>query len=285
MTFAFHKARKPSRRARAKQKAVFVESEKLEQGMARTILDEVKALQGEAKLKDIARLISEAPPEQVLELMNEQGVLGIGTSLEPQLVQGASAGAKTAAAELGKVVVIDMRRPGFQSWLSTTMGNLVKDTTGTSMDALRTTLTDGIQRGRNPLKLAKDLKQSIGLTDPHAKAVIRRRADLIAQGVSEARADELTERYREKLLKLRARTIARTESLQAVNGGREQLWQQLVEEGAFEEGQEKEWLTAGDERTSEEHAAWEGMKVPVGEDFPQGAPPTRPNCRCTVVLA
>lgn len=283
MPFAFHPVAK-AKRPRARQRAVFVESDKLEPGMVRTVLDEVKKLRGDVDVKELARLIPTAEPAEVLELMNAKGVTGIGTSLEPAIVEGAKAGAKTAAKELGKVLVLDMRRPGFKRWLKGHMGALIKETSGTSMGALRATLTDGINRGRNPLKLAKDLRDTIGLTEPHARAVAKRSADLLAQGLPQAKVDKLTEKYREKLLKLRARTIARTESLAAVNNGRQELWNQLIEDGAFEEGQEKEWSTAGDDAVSDEHQEWDGMKVLVTEEFPQGNPPTRPNCRCTVVL-
>ena len=284
--FAFHRAA-ITKRVRPKQRAVFTEAKRLEADMTRAIVAEIRALQGDVSLKEIAEAIGVASPDEVLELLNAQGTAGIGTSLEPKIVEGAATGAKLASKELGQVVVLDMRRPHFNRWLKDHMGEMIKQTTGTSIDALNVTLRDGIKRGRHPMNLARDLKGSIGLTEPHAKAVARRRAQLLADGMPEAQVDKVIARYREKLLRYRARNIARTEAHTAINRGRKGLWDQLTDDDAWpgDKPPLQSWLTSLDEMVCPICRPLNGQRRPLGGSWgPVEAPPRHPSCRCTVVL-
>jgi hypothetical protein len=48
---------------------------------------------------------------------------------------------------------------------------------------------------------------------------------------------------------------------------------------------EKEWVTQGDDRVRDEHAAMEGERVPRDDNFSNGLDyPSEPNCRCGVLL-
>ncbi len=87
---------------------------------------------------------------------------------------------------------------------------------------------------------------------------------------------------------IRARTIARTEMLRAVNGGTL---------AGYDQGgvQKKEWLASMDANTRDTHAALNGEIVRVGEPFTRGSvpmdfpgDPTAPaeeviNCRCAIL--
>ena len=75
----------------------------------------------------------------------------------------------------------------------------------------------------------------------------------------------------------RATLIARTETLAASNNGALNGYRQS---GVVEK---KEWLTAGDSRVREEHAAMEGETVLLDEAFSNGEmAPGSPNCRCSI---
>jgi SPP1 gp7 family putative phage head morphogenesis protein len=75
----------------------------------------------------------------------------------------------------------------------------------------------------------------------------------------------------------RARLIARTELNKAANGAG---WLQATESGVVKT---KTWMTAGDGRVRDEHAAMEGETVPLDEPFSNGLMfPSQPNCRCTL---
>ena len=263
-----------AKRVHPRQRAVYTAADRIERDMERALLEQIKALQAEGKLSEIAQAIQVASPEEVLELVNARGVKGIGTVLEPHVVNGAAAGAQVAAKELGRVLVLDMRRPHFQRWLREHMSTMVNQTSGTSIGALKATLRDGINRGRHPMRLAKDLKQSIGLTEPHAKAVAKLRAKLEADGVPAGRADKQVEAYRQKLIRYRARNIARTESMQSVSAGRQKLWEQLTADDAWpdERPPKKSWLTSLDEATCEICQPMNGQRREINETWDVGEP-------------
>lgn len=92
----------------------------------------------------------------------------------------------------------------------------------------------------------------------------------------------------------RARTIARTETIGAYNGGHLAAWDVLEEE--TEDELEKVWLATIDPRTRDSHFRADGQRVPLGDPFRVGGhdlahpgDPTAPpgeviNCRCTMLL-
>jgi SPP1 gp7 family putative phage head morphogenesis protein len=232
-----------------------------------------------------------ATEAEVFRKLGADGIEAVAVGLQEELHRGTLAGGKAAARNLGQAVALDPLRPAMTKWVREHTATLVKQISETSRAALRATLADGINRGRHPTQLAKDLKRNLGLTERQGSAVSRYWASLEAKGLPYAKIEARAQKYAERLLKQRAKTIARTESIAAVSQGRAQLWQQLQEDGVFPEGTVQEWLTANDDRVSEEICApMHGQRRPVGEPFTTGegqdidAPPAHPNCRCTVVL-
>ena len=81
--------------------------------------------------------------------------------------------------------------------------------------------------------------------------------------------------------KYRSELIARTETANALSQASLDTMEDMGIDG-------KEWVTAGDDRVSEECEANENEGViPVGQAFTSGvmAPPQHPDCRCTVAPA
>lgn len=93
----------------------------------------------------------------------------------------------------------------------------------------------------------------------------------------------------------RARTIARTEAISALNSARLETFQEMArdEGGEFE----KVWVaTVGDGRTRETHREADGQRVPLDQPFivggfplmfpgdPSGPPELVINCRCSMLL-
>lgn len=70
----------------------------------------------------------------------------------------------------------------------------------------------------------------------------------------------------------RAEMIARTETAIASIDGKQETMKEILPDGF------KEWLLATD--ACEECEVYDGVVVPIGEDFPEGDPPLHPNCRC-----
>lgn len=77
------------------------------------------------------------------------------------------------------------------------------------------------------------IKDSIGLTPQYERAAQALRDRLIAEGITGERLEAKVARYQEKLLKARARTIARTEIVQAEVAGQRALWNEAALQGVF----------------------------------------------------
>lgn len=86
----------------------------------------------------------------------------------------------------------------------------------------------------------------------------------IASGkpIAAADIDRMTSRYKDRLLQLRAETIARTESITALRAGKQEGYRQLVDSGAVRDDQiTRTWSDTGDGRTRPSHHAANGQKV------------------------
>lgn len=274
------------KRVHPRQRALYREAGKIEGDIAKHLLKALKGLQGRVPLTELARVIPRASLDEIFSVVGSDGIEIAASAITEELAGGIIAGATTAAKEAGKVVVLDMLEPNVQKWLKEHTSELVKGISKTSRAALKRTLQEGIARGRHPARMARDLKRVLGLTERQGAALSKYWGALEKQGVPLDKIERRVQRYADRQLKYRAQTIARTESMTAVNRGRLQLWDQLVEDGALAETTAQEWLTSDDERVCPICAPLDGTKAKLGETFEGGfeAPPAHPNCRCTTVL-
>lgn len=95
------------------------------------------------------------------------------------------------------------------------------------------------------------------------------------------RVTTLVEQYSGRLRKYRAKNIARTETMTAAMEGKRSLWEQAKQRGLLSEDQERQWMTAGDERTCPLCEPMDGAITDRGT-YPNGSdgPPLHPSCRC-----
>jgi len=84
--------------------------------------------------------------------------------------------------------------------------------------------------------------------------------------------DRMTQRYADRLLKLRGDTIARTESLQALNAGQGEAVEQAIEQGLISRpNARKIWRTAADSRVRDDHQTMDGNTAASGQPFQSGS--------------
>jgi hypothetical protein len=145
---------------------------------------------------------------------------------------------------------------------------------------------------------ARELRQIVGLHSRWARAVLnfdeKNFTAMVKAGVSSedarTRTDNLTKKYRDKLIRRRAEMIARTEVQQAQNYGRQASWEASDRAGLVDAASMKEWRTAPRGSSygepCDECAAMRGTRVPWNGSFANGdvMPPAHPHCRCTAVL-
>ncbi len=80
----------------------------------------------------------------------------------------------------------------------------------------------------------------------------------------------------------RAKAIARTESMRAVNAGRREAWEEAEENGSLPPGMRRTWITAP--ACCDECETLEGATAPLDGQYPDPGgygPPLHPNCRCS----
>lgn len=187
----------------------------------------------------------------------------------------------------GVNVTFDVLDPRVVEFMRDRSAQLVTETTASTREALRQSLTRSIERGENPRRAARALRDTIGLTERQARAADNFLARQLQDGnTTVGRAERRAERYRARLLRRRTENIARTEAMRAANSGQQQLWSQLEREGVIDRGEmEREWIVTPDDRLCDECEALDGARAPLDGSFP-GAdlPPLHPSCRCVVQL-
>lgn len=229
----------------------------------------------------------------------------------------------------------DVRNHEAERWLREHSTNLVSGIVQEQRQIIRRHMEEGMAAGRNPRSVALDITGRInkvtgqreggiiGLSDPQERAVVNARNDLEEGNYSRyfsrdrrdrrfdklvaraARDGELlpkdqitkiTNRYSDRLLNLRAETIARTEMLGSLHAAQNEALRQLVSTGKVRADQIKRvWKATRDARTRDSHRGANDQVVGLNEPFvmptgarlmhpgdPSGPPEEIVNCRCTV---
>ena len=205
---------------------------------------------------------------------------------------------------------------------------LVQQFTDQQRRASQEALGQGVTLGENPRQVAERFRDSIGLTQRQVRTVANyerllrmRSPEALTRALRDRRFDStirraiendtpltddqirrMVDRYRSRMIKQRAETIARTEAQRSVHIGQHEAMRQAVEAGHVTADQiVREWNTAADERVRDfpgqtSHVTMDGQKQ-IGLDAPfvSGAGnsllyPTDPgapaydtiNCRCVV---
>lgn len=146
----------------------------------------------------------------------------------------------------------------------------------------------------------KEWEMHFTKADKRYNAMIKRAAQS-GEPLSRGQIDKITQRYSDRLLKLRGDTIARTETAQAVEAGRFEAFEQYQEKtGVPDEAIVRRWDHAGGKTSRDWHDAMNGMEViGLSQPFitPRGAALMFPcdtslgagadevvNCRCAQVI-
>lgn len=162
------------------------------------------------------------------------------------------------------------------------VGDLVRDLFGRARDNLRELLVVLMREGPTDDVLAS-IASSTGLTRRQTIAVQNLRRRLLEEGVSRATAGRRATDYAERVLRRRARLIARTEAVRFTSA--------LVEARALQAGNMvKQWVSARDGAVEELCLSLDnGQQVPAAGMF-QGLsggiarPPAHPGCRCILEI-
>lgn len=144
-------------------------------------------------------------------------------------------------------------------------------------------------------QLARAIRPMVGLTKQQAEANMKYYEKLIASGIKEKKAQELSLQYAARQHRYRGYNIARTELAFAYNQGSYQGIK-AAQEAGYMGDVVKVWCTADDERVCPTCGGLEGKVVAMDADFDfytklavpsnqtiRRVPPAHPSCRCAVI--
>lgn len=170
---------------------------------------------------------------------------------------------------------------------------LVTRVTLETRTAIRAVIVRSIAEGIPPTEAARLIVSMIGMTARDAGAAINYRRQLVNSGISVPRVDLMVERYVAKKIRERALSIARTETMEALNSGQEVAWRRAQREGTLGPRARKRVMVTASAKNPPCPAIcspMDGKTVPLRADFtlPDGrkksAPPFHPRCRCELTV-
>lgn len=168
-------------------------------------------------------------------------------------------------------------------------GRLITGVTAETRRAVRAVITRSFQEGIQPRDAAKMVRSIVGLTERQAQTVTQYRARLVAEGHTPQEALQRARMLSERLIRQRAQTIARTETIAAATRGQLTTWRSAANRGLLPNDAHKVWLTTPDDRLCRFCRSMNGQSAPLHAMFvsrfgPVDAPPLHPQCRCAIAL-
>lgn len=260
---------------------------RLSRDMQRAFLAAIDRLAERIDVREIVRLLREDRIAEAIAIVNaamvQNGLTPVGAAFsEAVLTAGRAAAASIRQIRsLGNIEVsFRLTNPRTMEFLNRYEMNLIKRMADESLANVRRVIIDGVDAGRGPRDIARDVRAHIGLTRSQSKIVQNYRRNLesldaraLGRELRDRRYDKLVRRaidgqapltpekieqlvhaYERRWLKYRAETIARTEAMRALNIGNHEGWTQAAESGQFpEEKIVRKWVFTHDDRTRAWH--------------------------------
>ncbi|MEN6605935.1 MAG: hypothetical protein ABFD60_01730 [Bryobacteraceae bacterium] len=169
-----------------------------------------------------------------------------------------------------------------------TAGELAKGLSEEQLAVIRDLVSSSLRGKYGAAQMARMLAQPsgrLGLNQRFARAVENLETTLTERGEDPDRIETLTTRYADRLLRVRSKSIAQTETMRSMNQGTEASWAVAMKTGLIDNTTRRVWIASPDacefclQMDGEETGVdepWETDDGPV--DTPQDA---HPNCRCT----
>ena len=218
-----------------------------------------------------------AAPRQAAEVADDAAGAGAGgiattTLLDDKVIPG----------------VFDLNDANAIAFVSQHAGDLIVEVSDDVRQAVRAIVTASFEGEYDVRTTAKLLPSIVGLTERQAQAVTSFYAGMLkSEDHTTETAGQLADDYATRLLKQRAMTIARTETIRGANAGVDMGFRQAQSSGLLDEGAMKTWITTPDDALCDECADLDGEEVDLEDVFSSGddAPPLHPNCRCAVGIS
>lgn len=185
----------------------------------------------------------------------------------------------------------DVKHPEAEEWARRYAARLVEGLTNETKRAMADAIAEFIRLQIPPEEGARMLRQMLGLTQQYARAVVNYQNDLRVRGIDPALIQRKADEYSRRLLNHRARMVARTETMRALQEGQRQGYTQAVEQGVLLPNRtRRQWVTANDERVCEVCGPMDGALTTLEQPWDTPAGPldkptdSHPQCRCSQIL-
>ena len=270
----------------------------------------LRGAQGKAiTYKELRRaILAGVIDENLLEEWRQDYVKFVKEHLEPKWIEAM----EDAAEEIRRrhpEWFFDPMGDGVKSWTEKRSADFVTSVTESQIEGLRAVVRRAaVLENMSVDLLAWAIRPMVGLYHQQSVANLKYFESLLANGVSNRKALEMSTRYAARMHRYRGYLIARTELAFAYNQGSYEGTKQAQEAG-YMGVVIKRWCTADDERVCSVCGSLEGKVIDIDEDFyydlkdldghvigrrrinhklmgePQTGlvPPAHPSCRCTVM--
>lgn len=263
----------------------------------------LRAVRAEISLAEIERALNRGDLAAAANLINEVIVAGAFLTFSAEMQAAVQAGGDIAArwARADKLVFrLNVTESNTARFISSHQANFIREVTAETQRMIGEVVRSGVIEGKNPKVTARIIKDSIGLTakqtqivDNYEKLLRERKRDALNRVLRDKRSDRsviaainnqtdlpekqitsMVSRYRDRLIRHRANTIARTESIRLVSRGQHEFWEQAIREGRVQrESLRRKWIPTFDGRTREAHRMIPSLnKDGVGFDEPFRTP-------------
>ena len=290
--------------ARDTRSAFLRELEQVEPRMAREFERAIRDVRDTAQMRQIRAAIREglrtgdvatAAQEVLASLSDEPGFYaGVDAVVGAAFAAGANYLASTAPPARRLRVRFNGRHPDAEQWVRQNSAELIEEIRNGNTASVRAVIDDGVSNSRSQREVARTLMGVLGLRQDQTQAVLRAREEIEnmdssvlqrerlhgndrrslraamrrGEKVPRERVEQIVQRYSDRLLRLRAQTVARTEMNAALNAGRHQMIAQLVESGEVRrESITRIWDAVDGPRTRASHAALNGQQRPWGVPY------------------
>lgn len=256
-------------------------------------LQAIKNVKEQSRIDEITRLLEQGSIDQALALTASIPLV-LANAVNSNVVTTGNSTARVISDVSSVIITFDQTNDRAVSLMRQNRLRLIREFTSSQRELISSALIRGLQQGSNPRAIARDFRNSIGLTsrqnasvdnyrrllennssqaltrtlrDRRSDRSIRRSIDL-DEPLSTSRINSMVNRYRQRFITHRSEVIARTEALSVVNEANEIMYEQAFDEGVLDAGTiTKEWITAGDSRVRESHNGMDGQIRNEGEDF------------------
>ena len=281
----------------------------------RAFLKTIRAAARSVPTADLVGLLERNRPELAVDLFNRDRIEAaygkellplIHTMMSraarlalPSVMEFGKAAGGPAVGDLGIGGVLGMSSPeairAAALFAASEVTLITESTRAALREIVRNAQASGVTIPDQARAIARELKQSVGLTAPQIKSLERLTEGWTEAGLSQGRINTLRAETRLRMIGQRSIAIAHNETMEAANLGVEELWEEAIKDDLLPTTVIREWLTQpglNSENPCEICRPMDGQRRPMGVAFTSpfnGATALRPGihirCMCIVVIA